>query len=151
MCRHVCVMWVCVCKCWGVGGVVHGMVTCLGTVYALGGVVCICVYGVGMCQCGVWYLSLGCFCVCVCVCAHALLFSLARGPGASPSRATCPLRGFSQGEGQQHIRSRQRVGGEVWEPKRFSCESLSVQAASETTEFPQSSQLGPSHPCTVLR
>ena len=100
--------------------------------------------------CGICRLGVS-VCVCVCVCAHALLFSLARGPGASPSRATCPLRGFSQGEGQQHIRSRQRVGGEVWEPKRFSCESLSVQAASETTEFPQSSQLGPSHPCTVLR
>ena len=105
-----------------------------------------CVCGVGMCQCGVCYLLLGCVCVCVHTHTHALLFSLACGPGASPSRATCPLWGFAQGEGQQHIRSRRKVGGEVWEPKRFSCESLSVQAAFGTTEFPQSSQLGPTHP-----
>ena len=110
------------------------------------------------CVCAVWVrisVMCGICClgvyVCVCVCAHALLFSLACGPGSSPSRATCPLWGFSQGEGQQRIRSRQKVGGKVWEPKRFSCESLSMQAASGTTEFPQSSQLGPSHPWTVLR
>ena len=151
MCRHVCVMWVCVCKCGGWGVWCMVWVHVWAPVYALGGVVCMCVCGVGTYQCDVWYLLLGCVCVCVCVCAHALLFSLACGPGSSPSRATCPLWGFSQGEGQQRIRSRQKVGGEVWEPKCFSCESLSVQTASGTTEFPQSSQLGPSHPWTVLR
>ena len=95
------------------------------------------------CVCAVWVhvsvvCAICCVCVCVCVCmhthTHSLLFSLTCGLGASPSRATCPFWGFAQGEGQQHIRSRQKVGGEVWELKRFFCESLSVQAAFGTTE-----------------
>lgn len=98
---HVCVVWVCVCKCgaWGVCDAWYGYVSGHLHMRESGWCACVCVVWVRVsvvCAIVAWVL---CVCVCTHTHAHALLFSLACGPGASPSRATCPLWGFVQGEG----------------------------------------------------